>query len=107
MAGTGSSAKSDGIGTAASFFHPFGVTVDTSGTIYVSDSGNNMIRKIVSTGNIYLSSLLPRDEVKDIFFQERYCLWLGPAKSFPLMVWVLPPRSVDRLELQYILRVAL
>ena len=36
----------DAIGTEARFFHPKGVAVDSSGNLYVADSGNNRIRKI-------------------------------------------------------------
>jgi streptogramin lyase len=37
----------DGTGTAAQFYWPRGVTVDVSGNVYVGDSGNDRIRKIV------------------------------------------------------------
>ena len=34
----------------ASFIHPSGVAVDTSGNVYVADSGNNRIQKFDSNG---------------------------------------------------------
>ncbi len=37
-------------GTAASFNHPSGVAVDSSGNVYVADDGNNLIRKITTGG---------------------------------------------------------
>ncbi len=37
-------------GTAARFYYPRAITVDTHGTFYVADSGNNCIRKISPTG---------------------------------------------------------
>jgi sugar lactone lactonase YvrE len=40
----------DGNGTSASFCSPSGITVDSIGTIYVSDTGNNTIRQITSSG---------------------------------------------------------
>jgi hypothetical protein len=40
----------DGTGTAARFFWPDGVAVDTAGNVYVADSMNNRIRKISPTG---------------------------------------------------------
>jgi sugar lactone lactonase YvrE len=50
LAGSITEGSSDGIGTAASFYHPFGVATDGT-NVYVADSANNMIRKIViSTG---------------------------------------------------------
>jgi len=50
LAGSGSGAFADGVGTSASFFYPFGVAVDASGTVYVADESNNRIRKITSAG---------------------------------------------------------
>jgi sugar lactone lactonase YvrE len=52
LAGTaGSPGSTDGTGSAALFNNPIGVACDTSGNIYVADSTNSTIRKIVaSTG---------------------------------------------------------
>jgi hypothetical protein len=50
LAGTGSSGSADGTGTSASFNKPVGITTDGT-NLYVGDSDNNLIRKIViSTG---------------------------------------------------------
>ncbi|CAN1544661.1 Secretion system C-terminal sorting domain [Flavobacteriaceae bacterium] len=40
----------DGIGTSAFFSYPYGIAVDTSGNLYVADSGNSRVRKITPTG---------------------------------------------------------
>jgi prepilin-type N-terminal cleavage/methylation domain-containing protein len=40
----------DGTGAAAQFNYPFGVAVDTSGTVYVADNYNHRIRKITPAG---------------------------------------------------------
>lgn len=48
--GGGTSGSNDGTGTAALFFHPFGVTVSSAGTVYVADADNNKIRTISPLG---------------------------------------------------------
>jgi streptogramin lyase len=51
FAGTAAAAGStDATGTAARFYSPTGVTVDSSGNVYVADTSNNTIRKITSAG---------------------------------------------------------
>jgi len=50
LAGSGVSGFADGPGTDARFDLPRGITVDSMGTIYVSDEGNNRIRKITPAG---------------------------------------------------------
>lgn len=46
IAGTGMHGGANGPGKTASFYRPFGVTVDKTGNIYVADYQNNLIRKI-------------------------------------------------------------
>ncbi|MFI5161292.1 MAG: gliding motility-associated C-terminal domain-containing protein [Sphingobacteriales bacterium] len=46
----GTKGSADGIGTSADFYGPNGVTIDFKGNIYVSDSFNNLIRKVSITG---------------------------------------------------------
>ena len=51
LAGTaGSSGSTDGTGSAARFYFPFGVAVDSAGNVFVADSLNHTIRKITSAG---------------------------------------------------------
>lgn len=46
----GTQGSADGAGSAASFFSPTGVTVDSAGNVYVADFGNNTVRRITSAG---------------------------------------------------------
>ena len=48
LAGIGTWA--DGLGTAASFNSPSGVSVDFNGAVYVADNNNHRIRKVTSAG---------------------------------------------------------
>ena len=51
FAGNGYDGDSDGLGTNASFSNPTWLAIDQeSGTIFVSDSQNNMIRKVTCGG---------------------------------------------------------
>ena len=49
-----SSGSSNGVGSAAAFYRPYGITVDgAAGKLFVSDSFNNLIRAIVvATGSV-------------------------------------------------------
>ncbi|GAB3310100.1 hypothetical protein GCM10027348_42610 [Hymenobacter tenuis] len=42
----------DGKGTAARFYHPSGIAVDATGTLYVCDQGNHTIRKVTPSGEV-------------------------------------------------------
>ena len=55
IAGTGSASLGgdNGPATSAALYNPVGVAVDTTGNVYISDAGNNRVRKITaSTGVI-------------------------------------------------------
>ncbi|MDB6020324.1 MAG: repeat containing protein [Pedosphaera sp.] len=46
--------SSDGVGSAALFSTPGGITMDTAGALYVADSGNQIIRKMVLNGSNWM-----------------------------------------------------
>jgi sugar lactone lactonase YvrE len=47
LAGSTASGYTDGIGAAAKFNTPSGIAIDANGVLYVTDFGNNVIRKLV------------------------------------------------------------
>jgi serine/threonine protein kinase/sugar lactone lactonase YvrE len=55
----GMSGNADGIGGNARFNDPFAVAVDKEDNVYVSDSGNNTIRKITPGGSVVTVAGLP------------------------------------------------
>jgi serine/threonine protein kinase, bacterial len=52
LAGTGAKGWDDGPATVASFNRPFGVAVDFYGTVFVADTGNNVIRQVTPDGTV-------------------------------------------------------
>lgn len=46
----GCAGNADGVGAAARFQNPNSLAVDSNGTVYVADTGNNTIRKLVFSG---------------------------------------------------------
>ena len=50
LAGSGTTDWADGVGTAASFYNPGGVSVDSNGAVYVADEFSNKIRKLTFPG---------------------------------------------------------
>jgi uncharacterized protein YjdB len=50
LAGSGTAGSQNGTGTAASFYRPYGIALDSAGNVYVADSVNNLIRKISPAG---------------------------------------------------------
>jgi secreted PhoX family phosphatase len=47
LAGSGTDGSAGGPASLSSFSQPDGIAVDSSGIVYVSDGGNDLIRKIV------------------------------------------------------------
>jgi sugar lactone lactonase YvrE len=50
LAGTGERGSEDGAGAKASFYLPEGIAADKEGNVYVTDTYNNLIRKIDTAG---------------------------------------------------------
>ncbi|MBV8469315.1 MAG: hypothetical protein JOY60_05570 [Burkholderiaceae bacterium] len=52
FSGSGETGGADGSSTSATFNAPFGLAIDASGNLYVSDSGNDTVRKVASNGSV-------------------------------------------------------
>lgn len=52
LAGSGAIGSADGVGTAASFQYPIGLALGDDGSLYSTDSGNNLIRRISPVGEV-------------------------------------------------------
>ena len=52
LAGSDSTGYADGADSTASFFHPEGIALDAAGNVYVADAGNNLIRKVATSGTV-------------------------------------------------------
>lgn len=61
VAGHNGTGSEDGTGTVAGFNLPKGITVDNLGNLYVTDSQNNMIRKITASGVVTTLQLYVTD----------------------------------------------
>lgn len=59
VAGSAISGNLDGTGITAQFYHPCGITVDSTGNLYVVDTWNSIIRKITPAAVVTTVSVAP------------------------------------------------
>jgi gliding motility-associated-like protein len=52
IAGSGAKGTADGTGAQASFFEPEGIAIDKSGSLYIADTGNGLVRRINPAGQV-------------------------------------------------------
>ncbi|MDB5840754.1 MAG: hypothetical protein JWQ23_2706 [Herminiimonas sp.] len=69
-------------GTAALFSRPGGIAVDSSGTLYVTDTGNEAVRKISASGEVSTLLRLNEDQMHSItirgtriYIGGENCMW--------------------------------
>ena len=82
-----SSGSIDGTGSAARFFRPEGLAIDSAGTLYIADTGNHLIRRINSAGVV--STLAGRAGIAGSFdgpgasaeFNQPRAIAIGPGGS--------------------------
>jgi gliding motility-associated-like protein len=65
LAGSGFAGYADGLGKAASFSLPYGITIDVTGDLYVTDIQNYRIRKITPQGLVSTFAGNGNDQNKD------------------------------------------
>jgi NHL repeat len=85
-----SSGSANGTGSAARFFWPTGVAVNSAGTIYVADSANNTIRRITPAGEVTtLAGLAGATGFSDgVGNSARFSLLTGVAVDSAGMIFV-------------------
>ncbi|MDR3681731.1 MAG: T9SS type A sorting domain-containing protein [Flavipsychrobacter sp.] len=71
IAGSGIAGSADDTGIAATFSEPYGITIDSSGSLYVAEIGNDIIRQITPTRQVMTLVGLPGiiggiDGLKDV-----------------------------------------
>lgn len=54
----GTSGSADGTNTAALFYYPFGIAVDSTRNLYVADQGNDTLRKVAPVGANWVVSTI-------------------------------------------------
>jgi len=56
--GAGNNGSKDGINGSAQFNFPCGIAVDAAGTLYVADTGNNIIRQVALVGGNWVTTTI-------------------------------------------------
>jgi DNA-binding beta-propeller fold protein YncE len=103
VAGSGVEGYADGIGAAAKFYKPFGITIDSDGEfLYVADTNNQRIRRIeVATGTVTTlagsGSAGYRDAIgtEAVFSYPEYVKWAPDGNLYVTEVGSHRIRTID------------
>ena len=91
----------DGVGTAAKFNFPGGIAVDSSGNLYVADTGNHTIRKKISTSVITVAGSAPKIGLQTGYIgQDFYVATPYGAYNYPTGIAVDPSGNVFSVDTQ-------
>jgi sugar lactone lactonase YvrE len=86
VAGNGNEGNADGVGPAASFKQPIAVAVDKSGSVYIADRDNHVIRLIDPSGKVVTlagtgTKGFANGPASSAQFNEPYGVTLGPDEK--------------------------
>ena len=70
LAGAATAGWVDGVGAAAKFTGPKGVSVDSNGVVFVADYGNYRVRRVTSAGSVWGGARLERCYVSLLFINR-------------------------------------
>lgn len=114
IAGCGSARHADGLGEAAAFSAPNGLSVDADGNVYVADSGSHTIRRVTPEGEAVTLAGSGAPGLSPRHFNSPcgLCMCLLPGAGAALLVAdrsnscvrivpveeALPPQAADRLR---------
>lgn len=94
--GSGKNGKANGVATNASFCYPFGITIKDNKFLYVSDTCNNLIRK-VDLNTLETSNLLEIEKPLDIeIFNDE--LIISTAGENPLMKYNMETEKLSKID---------
>ncbi len=94
FAGSGIAGSDDGIGRAATFNRPYGIAVDGSGNVYVSDGDGSLIRKI--TPDRTVSTFIENTSAAGLATDATGNLYVADAEG-NVVVKITPAGIIDTL----------
>jgi len=81
IAGTGTAGYTDGPALSAQFSTPTALALDSTGDLYVADTGNSLIRRITSVGVVYTLPIANLNRPSGIAFDSQRNLYISDSYS--------------------------